>query len=304
VTSVGPKSGSRRKRSTQTDSKEIEAADETAGAESAPLYRADLCYMGEGFHGWQSQKSKAGIQDAVEQALTTFLRHPVRVRAAARTDTGVHAQHQVAVFRTNAPFDARRWPLGINGLLPPRVRVTSVAEAAPDFHPILSSTGKAYRYRIWNASFVNPFFAPLLWQVHRDIDVKLMRRAARDFVGRHDFSSFCASDSSAKTRTREVWEIEIIDRRPLIEIWVSGEGFLKQMVRNMVGTLVAIGLGRLPVDSIPRLLSARDRRVAGKTAPGQGLTLVRIFYDKPPKLSRILADEAAGFTQGVTIPTD
>ncbi len=262
-------------------------------------YRLDLAYVGTGFHGWQSQTSGFGIQDHLEKALATWLRHPVRVTAAARTDTGVHAQHQVVVFETSVVFDPSRLHLGINGLLPTGVRVTKVAVAPRDFHPILSSSGKAYRYRIWTGKWLDPFLTGFVWHLHHELDVVSMGAAAGLLTGTHDFSSFCASDSSAKTKVRTIHDIHIDARGSLIDVWVVGEGFLKQMVRNIVGTLVLVGQGKKSPAELTEILAARDRKRAGQTAPAQGLALVKIFYDHIATVVELQAEQQRGFAQAL-----
>lgn len=242
------------------------------------LYRLDLRYIGTPFQGWQSQTSGSGIQDQVEKALATILRHPTRVVGASRTDSGVHAEHQVATFRTPVTFDEIRWLKSLNGILPPEIGVTGVQPVEPEFHPIYSAQGKAYRYRLWQGASRHPMLTPYVWTLHRDLDRDAMRLAASSLVGTHDFTSFCALDSSAKTRVRHVLEISISDHGPLVDIWVVGKGFLKQMIRIMVGTLVEIGMGKRPPEDMGNILLAKNRDAAGITAPANGLTLIEIFY--------------------------
>ncbi len=244
------------------------------------LYRLDLRYDGAPFQGWQSQPDQSGVQDHLERALKTFLRHDVRVTGASRTDSGVHAEHQVATFQSEVAFEPRRWLKSLNGLLPDSVGVDNLALVAPEFHPILSAKAKAYRYRLWVSELRHPFVAPFVWQMPGALDLGAMREEARAFVGAHDYTSFCAVDSSAKTKLRKVIEVDLHADGPLIEIWVVGEGFLKQMVRSMVGTLVGVGAGRHPRGSVARMLAAKDRTAAGQTAPALGLALVKIFYDE------------------------
>ena len=245
-----------------------------------PKYRLDLQYIGTPFLGWQSQPQGGSVQDHLEKALATMLRHPVRVTGAARTDTGVHAEQQVATFRTEVPYAERAWIKSLNGLLPKEIGIAGVRPVAHDFHPVLAARGKAYRYRVWCGVARNPWAVAHSWQVVTALDIGAMQRAAKEFVGTHDYTSFCALDSSAKTRERTVLAVDIISQGPLLEFWVIGHGFLKQMVRTMVGTLVDIGLGKFAADDLSGILAARDRRVAGRTAPAQGLALVQIFYEE------------------------
>lgn len=249
-----------------------------ASAQGERHYRLDLRYIGTPFQGWQSQTNGSGIQDHLERALAIILRHPTRVIGASRTDSGVHAEHQVAIFRTAVPFDEIRWLKSLNGILPPEVGVTGVSAITPDFHPIYAAHGKAYRYRLWQGATRHPMLQPYVWTMHREVDIHAMCAAAPYLVGTHDFTSFCAVDSSAKTRTRHVLEVSVTEHGPLIDIWVVGKGFLKQMVRIMVGTLVEIGMGKRTPQDMEKILLAHDRKAAGITAPANGLTLVEIFY--------------------------
>ena len=258
------------------------------------LYRIDLRYDGRPYQGWQSQPDGSAVQDHLEKALRTFLRHDVRVTGASRTDSGVHAEHQVATFSSEVPFEARRWLRSLHGLLPETVGITALAPVAAAFHPILSAKGKAYRYRLWLSDLRHPFGAPYAWQVTHALDLDRMRQEAAGFVGTHDFTSFCAADSSAKTKVRTVFEVAILGEGPLVEIWVVGGGFLKQMVRSMVGTLVATGAGRFPAGSVALMLAALDRKAAGQTAPALGLTRVEIFYGEVKAAAALAAARAQG----------
>ncbi len=258
-------------------------------------YRIDLQYDGANFEGWQSQPQGTGVQDHLEKALQTFLRHPVRVIGASRTDSGVHAEHQVAIFRTEQKLDERRWLKSLRGLLPETIGIRSIVETASDFHPIYHARGKAYRYRLWLGVTRNPMVAPYCWSIPYTLDSGLMAQASQDFIGTHDFTSFSAVDSTAKTKVRTIYEIKIFQKGPLVDIWVVGEGFLKQMIRTMVGTLVDIGRGAIPPTEIPKILDLKDRTCAGITAPAQGLSLVEIFYDDIAKIDTLRSQLATEF---------
>jgi len=263
------------------------------------VYRLDLKYNGAAYHGWQSQPSGRGIQDHVEKALKIFLRHDVRVIASSRTDTGVHAERQVAIFRTAAPYDHFRWMKSLHGLLPEDVGVTRLEPAAEDFHPIYAAKGKTYVYRIWTQDFRHPMLLPYSWGLGKTLDVAAMREGAKALVGTHDYTSFCAVDSSAKTKVRKVREIEVVDKGPLIEVWVTGEGFLKQMIRNFAGTLADVGLKKIAPSDVQKILDAKDREAAGRTAPGSGLTLIEIYFGEIPALKDVLAQRTQLFSIGL-----
>ena len=259
------------------------------------LYRLDLTYIGERYHGFQSQPSGMGIQDHLEQALATFCRHPVRVTTASRTDTGVHAEHQVVTFRSGAGLDNYRIVKALNALLSPDVRVINARVAPDTFHPIFNSTGKVYRYRIWKSAGESPFMSPYAWRLTSPLDVPAMTSAARHMIGTHDFTSFCAMDSSAKSKIRRVREIVLSDRGTMLEVWVLGDGFLKQMVRNIVGLLVAVGRGKLSEQSVRGILDAKDRKLAPATAPANGLCLVKVFYGDDLTVSSLLEQARNGY---------
>ena len=245
-------------------------------------YQIDLCYVGTNFHGWQSQPSGNTVQDHLEKALSTFLREPTKVISSSRTDSGVHAEHQVVMFNSDQVFKQERLLKGVNALLPHEIKLQHIKIAPPDFHPITSSKGKLYRYRIWTSPAPNPFIADFVWPV-RNLNLEHMLFAVNDLLGKHNFKSFCAKDGSSKTFERNIVDIKIVQTRNWIDIFVLGEGFLKQMVRNMVGTLVDIGLGKIDKGVIPSILEARDRQKAGRTAPATGLSLVYVYLESLPK---------------------
>lgn len=259
----------------------------------------ELAYDGTSYHGWQSQSDGSGIQDAVERCLKTVLRVPVRLTSSSRTDTGVHAEHQVVTFWSppdlNENFNPGRLVKSLNALLPTSIRVRSAREVSAKFHPIRSAVAKVYRYRIWRSPGLTPFVEPYVWKWNGPLDLPRMQSAAAQFVGTHDFTSFCASDSTASTRTRQLYDVKLISEGPLLDIWFIGEGFLKQMVRNLVGTLMAVGQGKLRPEDMPRLFAALDRRVVPATAPACGLSLVRVCYDEVPTLDALLGEARKGY---------
>jgi tRNA pseudouridine38-40 synthase len=255
------------------------------------LYRLDLSYIGTRYQGFQSQPSGMGIQDHIEKALAIFCRHPVRITSASRTDAGVHADDQVITFKSVAGVDSYRLVKSMNALLPADIRVKRALIADEDFHPIINCTGKAYKYSIWRSAGEIPTITPYSWVQTSELCIAEMQKAARVFVGTHDFTSFCAVDSSARTKTRNVREVVIFDKHPMLEIWVLGDGFLKQMVRNMVGALVAVGKGKISVNDLKRILDGRNRELAPATAPASGLCLNKIFYGDDQSIS-ILAETA------------
>ncbi len=258
-------------------------------------YRADIAYIGTEYNGYQSQQNGDSIQDRIEAAFSKFLRHPVRVRGASRTDAGVHAENQVLCFRSAVHFKESEWQYSANAILPKAIAVTHFSKVADDFDPINDSTGKIYRYRLWRGHCTFPFVRDFVWTVPREIDVEILTREINSFVGKHDFTSFCSADSDAATRVREIFQVKVEVRDHLVDIWILGGGFLKQMVRIIVGTLVDIALGKKPEGAIPQIIAQKRRGAAGQTAPPQGLTLVKILYGEKPDLELVIKDASRGY---------
>jgi tRNA pseudouridine38-40 synthase len=244
-----------------------------------PNFRLVLEYDGTDFAGWQSQREgQRTVQATLEAALAHVCGAPVGVVGAGRTDAGVHAEGQVASARCETRLDAETLQRALNAVLPRDVAVREVAVAADSFHARRDALSKRYVYRIWNA----PVRAPLrerisLW-VPVALDVGAMREAALALVGTHDFASFQAAGSSAQSTVRALTTVALERAGAELACSFEGPGFLRHMVRNLVGTLLEVGRGRRPPDSIAPLLAARDRTLAGPTAPPHGLTLVRVEH--------------------------
>jgi len=244
-----------------------------------PAYKLTLEYDGAGFSGWQKQPGRRTAQGALEDALATMLRGPARVQGASRTDAGVHALGQVASFEREEELDPGRLVRGLSAICRPDLAVVEAAVAPPGFNARFDSRGKRYEYAILNRSAPSPMAGRASWHVPRPLDVDAMREAAGRIVGTHDFAGFRAADCGREDTVRTITLLEIgrgdLER---ITFVVEGTGFLKYMVRIMVGTLVGVGLGRLPPGVIDELFESRDRARAGQTAPPHGLTLVKVFY--------------------------
>jgi len=246
-----------------------------------------LSYDGTPFSGWQRQDGQCTIQGSLEEAVSKMHggRH-IEVRAASRTDAGVHAEWQVAAFDTDKDYALNRWQQALNALTPREIYVREVREAEPGFHPRFAKKGKHYRYLIWEGCFLPPCLLGHA-MTSRKLDTENMQLAANYLLGEHDFSAFRAIDCQAKSPIRTLTRIEIT-RHPapfvvpefgrehdgLIQIDVEGTAFLKQMVRIIVGTLIEFGLGRDAHD-MQTILNSRQRINAGETAPACGLTLVQ-----------------------------
>ncbi|HQJ15820.1 MAG TPA: tRNA pseudouridine(38-40) synthase TruA [Candidatus Omnitrophota bacterium] len=243
--------------------------------------RLTIQYDGTDYLGWQKQAgTDRTIQTITEKALKQILQEPVRLTAAGRTDSGVHAAAQVANFKTNNPISLAKLQYGLNSLLPDDIKVVSAKNAAPDFHSRYHAREKTYQYTILNRPYPDVFIRKHVYHYGiAKLDLSRMRAAARLLVGRHDFTSFRATGATrSRSNVRMIKRIGIAQKGDLIIIQVTGEGFLYKMVRGIVGTLIEIGRGRFPVSSICRILDARKRTSAGPTAPASGLCLLRVRY--------------------------
>ncbi|HWS99971.1 MAG TPA: tRNA pseudouridine(38-40) synthase TruA [Pyrinomonadaceae bacterium] len=247
-------------------------------------YRLTLQYDGTDFHGWQVQSGERTVQGELARVLALLEGDEVIVHGAGRTDAGVHAEEQVASVRLRREMEPGRLRAALNGNLARDVRVVEASVAAEDFHARYSARGKTYVYRISNAPVMSPFLARYALHEARPLDTERMRRAARLFLGEHDWTAFSAAQSEARTRVRTVTELEVKEtagargRGRLIEIEASADGFLRYMVRSIAGTLHAAGRGETDEETIGRAINIGDRSLAGATAPAHGLTLMRVHY--------------------------
>jgi tRNA pseudouridine38-40 synthase len=240
-----------------------------------------LQYDGTNYVGWQRQDTGMSIQALLEDALAPIEGGRVTVHGAGRTDAGVHALAQVATSSLSSSIEPATLARALNAELPRDVRVLSVQEVEPGFHARFSATGKVYEYRIVNAPIVSPFIQRYVWHVAPPLEIDAMREASNALVGVHDFAAFQGSGSVVASTERIVrsisWEDGGGSDLPLV-MRIEGNGFLRHMVRNIVGTLVEIGIGRWPASRAAEILASLDRAQAGPTAPAQGLFLVRVDY--------------------------
>jgi tRNA pseudouridine38-40 synthase len=243
--------------------------------------RLTLQYDGAAYAGWQVQPGLTTVQGTLEAALEPLCGGQVRVTGAGRTDAGVHALGQVAHFDTEATHDDGVWVRALNAHLPRDVVVRQAREVPEAFHARYSAEGKHYRYRVLNRPERCPFRRAYAWFLPMPLDVEAMERAATCLVGSHDFSSFRASGCGAKSPVRRLDRVGVKRVEDEVVFDLEGAGFLKQMVRNIVGTLVEVGRGRKAPPWTAEVLAAKDRRAAGETAAAWGLTLVRVAYPPP-----------------------
>lgn len=236
-------------------------------------------YDGTNYHGWQIQPNATSIQETIEDRLQKITQEEIRLIAAGRTDAGVHAVEQVANFSTESRLDINNIQRGLNSLLPPDIAIKEISEAEQDFHARYSAKSKIYRHVILNRSFPSPLYRNFSWFIPFKLDIKEMKSAVQCLIGRHDFSSFKASGCNSHNPIREVYGISLDkEKKGFIIFEIEANAFLKQMVRNIVGTLVNVGKGKIGVSEFEEILRAKDRKKAGITAPPQGLFLVKIKY--------------------------
>jgi tRNA pseudouridine38-40 synthase len=252
-----------------------------------PNFRLTLEYDGHSFAGWQVQAGGVRtLQGTLEAAVARVTHERVRVHGASRTDAGVHAEGQVANLKLETSLEPRALARALNAVLPPDLAVVAAAVVPDAFHARHHARGKLYRYRIWNGRRPSPLRAARAWWVKPRLDAARMRAAGGHLLGAHDFASFQAAGSEVESTQRTLTRCEVTsaplpgdpDGRGELALEIEGTGFLRHMVRILAGTLVQVGSGRRPPDSIPAILAARDRAAAGPTAPAHGLTLVRVDY--------------------------
>jgi tRNA pseudouridine38-40 synthase len=266
------------------------------GCEAARTIALILEYDGSLFHGWQSQNNALAIQDVVAGALARLDARAAasKLVGASRTDAGVHALGQVASFRTESAIPADKYSFALNTLLPDGITCARSWEAAPGFHARHSATGKTYSYRILNRAHPSALERGRAWHVPRPLDADAMREAASYLVGEHDFRAFMAAGSPVASTVRVVRSLEVaaggmanggieaaadgMAHGGIVTIRVSGSGFLYNMVRIIVGTLVYVGTGKIRAGDVPAIIASHDRTRAGKTAPPQGLCLEKVHY--------------------------
>jgi tRNA pseudouridine38-40 synthase len=237
-----------------------------------------VAYDGTNYVGWQRQLNGMSVQQQLEEAFAPLVGHTPTVVGAGRTDAGVHALAQVASINLESDLSPDTIQRALNIRLPYDIRVVAIEDAEPGFHAQFRARGKTYRYRMATAAVVLPFDRWFVWHAPGARDLASMRRAAAILLGTHDFASFQAAGSFIQDTVRTLSRLDVTERDGEIQFDVDGDGFLRHMVRTIVGTLADVGAGLRPPESMAEILAARDRRAAGRTAPAQGLTLVAVHY--------------------------
>ena len=253
-----------------------------------------VAYDGTGYHGWQVQPNARTIEEELNRVLTQLTGEEVQVTGASRTDAGVHALGNVAVFDTASRIPAEKFSYALNQRLPEDIVIQSSVQVDDDFHPRHCDCQKTYEYDILNRTFPLPAYRNTAYFLYGDLDLDAMRRACRAFLGEHDFASFCAAGAQVQTTVRTIYSLEVLEQplteagrgvqsqqspERLLTIRVRGNGFLYNMVRITAGTLVEVGRGHIRPEEVEGIIAACDRAKAGPTAPARGLRLVEIKYD-------------------------
>lgn len=236
-------------------------------------------YDGTNYHGWQIQKNANSVQETIEEAISRLLGNEIGIVGCSRTDVGVHAYGQVAHFVTDSSIPGDKFSYAINNLLPSDIVIKQSEEVSEEFHSRYSAKGKKYRYLIYNEAHASAIMRNRTYHVRPELDFEKMQKAAKYFIGQHDFAAFQATGGQVRSTVREIYNMELLRKEDnLISIEVSGNGFLYNMVRIIAGTLIYVGMGKIDADEIPLIIDSLDRTRAGKTAPSEGLYLMEIYY--------------------------
>lgn len=242
--------------------------------------RLIIAYDGTNYCGWQVQINGITVEEVLNKALKDLLNEEIAVIGASRTDSGVHAMGNVAVFDTETRIPAEKISFALNQRLPNDIRIQKSDEVPLDWHPRYRDSTKTYEYKILNRRFPDPLQRFYTHFMYMPLDEQKMKEAAEYIVGEHDFASFCSAGSQVESTVRTVYSLSVNKRDDVISIRITGNGFLYNMVRIIVGTLIKVGLGVYPAEHVKEIIEAKDRYVAGPKAPACGLTLVGIEYSE------------------------
>lgn len=238
-----------------------------------------LAFDGKNYHGWQVQQNAVTVQEVFQKALQKIVGETVDIKGCSRTDSGVHANMYCVSFKTSSRVPTQKFPAALNKFLPQDIAITNCEEVPLDFHARYSCVSKEYIYKVWNTPIRNPFLNGYAFHYWYPLDVKLLNEAANEFIGTHDFSAFCTQDKREKQNTvRTVKNFEVLRREDLVIFCVEADGFLYNMVRIMVGTLLHVAMGKINKNNIKDIILSKDRKMAGPTAVPCGLYLNRVRY--------------------------
>lgn len=235
-------------------------------------------YDGTNYFGWQKQPNQISVQETIEEAIEKITKEKVDIYGSGRTDRGVHARGQVANFLTDSRIPGEKFKDAINSVLAADIAITYSEEVDQSFHSRYSAKGKEYRYVFYNRRVPSPLLRNFAYHVPQKLHFDLMQEAADDLIGTHDFIAFMASGSSVKDTIRTIYNVHLSKDHEMIELRINGDGFLYNMVRIIAGTLVDIGIGKIDSKCIPEIISSKDRKNAGHTAPPHGLYLEKVLY--------------------------
>lgn len=238
-----------------------------------------IAYDGTNYVGWQKQPNGTAVEEIINKCLCELTGENIEIIGASRTDSGVHAMGNVAVFNTESRIPAEKFCFALNQRLPEDIVVQKSFEVDESFHPRHADCTKTYEYKIYNNTHISPFMRKYSYFEHRSLDLEAMRRGAGFLIGEHDFASFCSANAQVKSTVRTVYSIDVIEDEPhIITIRVKGNGFLYNMIRIITGTLLQVGKHEILPEKVGEMLAAKDRSASGPTAPPQGLKLVNIEY--------------------------
>ncbi|MFB0637687.1 tRNA pseudouridine(38-40) synthase TruA [Bacillus rugosus] len=243
--------------------------------------KCTISYDGHLFNGYQVQPGKRTVQDELEKALAVLHKSKDRIPvvSSGRTDSGVHAAGQVIHFDTPLSIPAERWPYALNALLPDDIAVKQAEIADDGFHARFSAVKKEYRYFVYTEKYPDVFKRHYAYHFSYHLNVQNMREAAKHLIGTHDFTSFCATKTEVQDKVRTIYELDWTETDDGLQMRITGSGFLYNMVRIIVGTLLDAGIGKISPADVKSMLEAKDREAAGRTAPGHGLYLWNVYYD-------------------------
>lgn len=237
-----------------------------------------VAYDGTNYHGWQYQPNAVTVEGEINKALSELLKTDIKVVGASRTDAGVHAKGNVAVFDTDSKIPGEKFSYALNARLPEDIKVISSCEVPDEFHPRYDCHDKTYEYRITRSEFMLPTKRLYSTHIYYRLDVDRMREAAAYLIGEHDFAAFCSAGATVESTVRTINSLELIEEKEDLVIRVNGNGFLYNMVRIIAGTLINVGCGRMSPEECRQAVSGNDRGLAGPTAPAKGLCLIEINY--------------------------